>query len=349
MKAPTKKRVAAGFRHHRLRWTIGIILGIVLVLIVSFRMSPWPGALVIRAVFSSDDGKVRQALEKHTPSRPITTISNQSYREADADALLDVYYPEGVNGALPTIIWTHGGAWISGSKDNVPPYFKLLAAEGFTVVAPNYSLAPERRYPVAIEQLNDVHSYIQQNADRLHIDPNKIILAGDSAGAQLSSQMAALITNRAYAAELKITPSLLPHQLRGVVLNCGIYKMHDLTVPNPELPRIVGWGSDVSVWAYSGARDFNDPIIKQMSPYYHATAAFPPTYISGGNADPLTKVQSMPFADELESLGVNVTRLFFADDHQPALPHEYQFDLDTPDGLTALQKTIEFSKSVTQN
>ena len=93
---------------------------------------------------------------------------------------------------------------MSGSKDNVPPYFKLLAAEGFTVIAPNYTLAPERTYPHAVRQLNDMHGYIQQNAKKFHVDPNKIILAGDSAGAQLSSQMAALITNPAYVAEMTI-------------------------------------------------------------------------------------------------------------------------------------------------
>lgn len=342
-----KKWIVSCLHSRRFWWTAGIILGIIVVIMVAFRVSPWPGALVIRAVFSSDDTKVLQALEKHPPSRPITAITNQVYREGDGDALLDVYYPEGTTTALPTIIWTHGGAWLSGSKDNVPPYYKLLAAEGFTVIAPNYSLAPERTYPHAIRQLNDMHGYIQQNAEKFHVDSSKIILAGDSAGAQLSSQMAALITNPSYAAEMTISPYLKPSQLRGVVLNCGIYKMHDLTVPDPALPRIVGWGDDVSVWAYSGTRDFNDPIVKQMSPYYHVTSAFPATYISGGNADPLTKVQSMPFADSLESLGVKVTRHFFEDDHQPALPHEYQFNLEEQDGMTALQKTIEFSKAVT--
>lgn len=342
-----KRWIVSCLRSRRMWWTAGIIIGILVMILVAFRVSPWPGALVIRAVFSSDDGKVEQALEKHAPARPITVLTNQSYREGDPDALLDVYYPEGATAPLPTIIWTHGGAWLSGSKDNVATYFKLLAAEGFTVIAPNYSLAPEHIYPHAIRQLNDMHGYVQQNAQKFHVDSDKIILAGDSAGAQLSSQLAALITNPSYAAEVTVSPNLKPSQLRGVVLNCGIYKMHELTVPDPALPRIMGWGTDVSVWAYSGTRDFNAPIIRQMSPYYYVTSAFPATYISGGNVDPLTKVQSMPFADTLESLGVKVTRHFFSDNHQPALSHEYQFDLDNEDGMTALRKTIEFSKAVT--
>jgi acetyl esterase/lipase len=331
-------------------WTVGSIVGVVLLVFIAFRVSPWPGALLIRAVFANDSTKTLKALEKHQPSVAITTIADQQYRSGDADAKLDVYFPSSVDpsAVLPTIIWTHGGAWISGDKANAAPYYKLLAAEGFTVIALDYSLAPGSIYPTAVRQINDAHGYIQQNAARFHVDSGKFVLAGDSAGSQLSSQLAAIITNPQYAAELSITPSLKPQQLRGVALNCGIYMMDGLTQPDPTLPKIVGWGDDISVWAYSGTKDFSDPVIKQMSAYYHATKSFPATYITGGNGDPLTKAQSMPFADLLEGFGVSVTRQFFADDHQPSLPHEYQFNLDNADGQAAFTKAVEFAKQVTQ-
>ena len=121
--------------------------------------------------------------------------------------------------------------------------------------------------------------------------------------------------------------------------------MAELATPEPTLPKIVGWGDDVAVWSYSGSYDFNNPIIHQMSPYYHVTGNFPPTYISGGNADPLTNVQSKPFATELTSLGVSVTTLFYPENHQPALPHEYQFNLDNNDGMQALDMTAAFVKA----
>jgi acetyl esterase/lipase len=160
--------------------------------------------------------------------------------------------------------------------------------------------------------------------------------------------MAALITNPDYARQLSITPNLQPEQLRGVILNCGIYQMKLLAEPDPTLPRIIGWGDDISVWAYSGTKDFDDPIITEMSPYFHITDTYPPTYITGGNGDPLTKVQSIPFADKLESHGVKVTKLFYPDDHQPSLPHEYQFNLDNTDGQNALQATLSFIQKNSQ-
>jgi acetyl esterase/lipase len=333
-----------------LRWT-GSVVALVLIILVAFRVSPWPGALVIRAVFNQGGGKTLAAMQAHTPHIPITVISDQQYRTNDKAAMLDVYFPQEAaqtDTQLPVIVWTHGGAWLSGNKIDSAPYFKLLAAEGYTVVAPNYSLAPGKTYPTPVHQLNDSYAYITANAKRFHADTNAFILAGDSAGAQLSSQMAALITNPSYAQELGIKLNLQPSQLKGVVLNCGIYKMEGLTHPSPTLPKIVGWGNDVTVWAYAGTRDFSDPVIRQMSPFYHATSAFPPTYISGGNGDPLTDAQSKPLAAKLQSLGVDVTTLFYAADHNPSLPHEYQFDLDTSDGKKALAATIDFINKQTR-
>lgn len=338
------------YQKRSFRITVGSIVGVIALTLFIFRVSPAPGAWVIRSVFDRNSAKVLAALEKHQPSTVVDSVLNQQYRKNDSDAQLDVYYPATTPkyAALPTIIWTHGGAWISGDKSNDAPYFKLLAAEGFTVVALDYSLAPEHQYPTPIHQMNDAYKYLQDNALRFHIDTNKFILAGDSAGAQLSSQMGAIITNQEYARTVGVIPSLKPSQLKGLVLNCGIYMMDGLTEPDPTLPKLIGWGDDISVWAYSGTKDFSDPVIKQMSAYYHVTKDYPPTYISGGNADPLTNAQAKPFAGLLTSLGVNVTEHFFASDHKPALPHEYQFNLDNQDGVTAFQKTIEFAKAQTK-
>jgi acetyl esterase len=332
-------------------WPVGIFFGVIILVLAAFRFSPWPGALVIRYEFNKNGAKTLQAMEKHTPLKPVAVVSDQSYRAGDKNALLDVYYPEGTksNAELPVVIWTHGGAWLSGDKTDDTPYFKLIAEMGFVVVGLNYSLAPGATYPTPILELNDAYAYLEANALRLHADLNKVILAGDSAGANLSAQMAAIITNPSYADKVGVTPLLKPSQLKGIVLNCGIYKMEELAVPDPTLPKLVGWGNDVTVWAYSGTRDFSDPVLRQMSPYYYVTKDFPPTYISGGNADPLTNLQSKPLAEKLRGLKVGVTSLFFPADHKPALSHEYQFNLDNSDGQKALAATLSFMKEQVKN
>lgn len=340
----TKKKTAKPLFYKRkaFLWTVGSIVAVLLLTLLVFRISPAPGAWIIRSVFNNNGQKTLEAMEKHTPTTPVSVISNQQYRANDKNATLDVYFAEGAAEKQPTIIWTHGGAWLSGDKADNAPYYKLLATKGFTVVALNYSLAPEHQYPTPVHQLNDAYAYIQTKTSEFHVDASRFFLAGDSAGAQLSSQMATIISNPSYAEKLNITPTLHPEQLRGVILFCGIYMMDGLTQPNPTLPKIIGWGDDISVWAYSGTKDFTDPIIKQMSAYYNVGKNFPDTFISGGNGDPLTDAQSKPFADLLELLGTNVTRQFYDANYEPSLPHEYQFNLDTVAGKEALNKTIEF-------
>jgi acetyl esterase/lipase len=272
-------------------------------------------------------------------------LSNQQYKQGDKQALLDVYIPKSAgqaNTALPVVVWTHGGAWVSGSKTDGGPYFKLIAAQGYAVISVNYTLAPAKIYPAQVYELNDAYAYITANAARFHVNPNKIFLAGDSAGSQLSSQMAALITNPVYATELGIRPSLTPAQVAGTILFCGIYKVEGLTEAAPNLPKLISWGDDQVTWAYSGSRDKVSPLIHQMSPYYHITKDFPATFISGGNGDPLTDSQSIPLADKLKFLQVPTATLFYPASHTPSLPHEYQFNLDTADGQQALSRVMVF-------
>ncbi|MCA1006795.1 alpha/beta hydrolase [Rhodococcus hoagii] len=314
--------------------------------VVAFVTSPRPGALVVRAVFGREARRTTGALRKHAPGG-VASITAQQYRDGDDDAHLDVYFPAELSGTretLPTVIWTHGGAWISGDRANCATYYELIADAGFTVVSLDYSLGPEHRYPTAVEQLRDAHAYVLANAARLHVDPNRIVLAGDSAGAQLSSQLATIATSPDYARAIGIETALRPEQLRGVVLNCGIYDVPNMVGG----PGIIGWGTTESIWAYTGTRDIaNSESVAQMSTLHHVTEGFPPTYISGGNADGLTEKQSKALASRLTELGVAVTTVFYPDDHEPPLAHEYQFDLDTADGRNALDRTIEFLREHT--
>lgn len=332
------------YRRKWFLWPVGSIVGLGLIALLAFNISPWPGALLIRSVFDDGAAKTKAALEKHAPEG-VASITNQQYREGDGDALLDVYFPEGLfeDEVLPTVVWTHGGAWLSGSKEDSAPYFELIAKEGYTVVALGYSLAPEKTYPTQIHQINDALAYIQENAARFHIDTANIIMAGDSAGAQLTSQIAAIITNPGYAESLGIAPSLRADQLKGVILACGIYDMKTF-LENGDMIKggILGWGVGVTTWAYTGSRDHDSPALDEMSTIHHVTAGYPPAFITGGNDDPLTDAQSKPLAEKLDGLGVDTTTLFYPADHEPKLPHEYQFNLDNEDGQNALREILSF-------
>ncbi|WP_026002891.1 alpha/beta hydrolase [Rhodococcus sp. R1101] len=324
------------------RWILMVLVVVIVVGAAAFVLTPVPGALVVRKVFERDARELTAKLAVEAPETDL--VADLRYRGDDPDAFLDVYTPPGTTEALPTIVWTHGGAWLSGNRTNYAGYYRRLAAAGFTVVSVGYSPAPGHRYPTPVRQLADAQSYLLEHAGELHIDTDRIVLAGDSAGAQLSAQIAAAITDTDYAEALGVDPAFTADQVRGVVLNCGIYDVSALGGGG----GLIGWGVEQAMWAYTGARDFaSSDAARQMSVLDSVTENFPAAYISGGNADPLTATQSGPLSRRLTGLGVQVDALFYPDDHTPELGHEYQFDLSTPDARAALERTIDFVRKVT--
>jgi acetyl esterase/lipase len=100
------------------------------------------------------------------------------------------------------------------------------------------------------------------------------------------------------------------------------------------------------LWSYSGTKDFlDDPAFDTASVAQYVTDAFPPSFISAGNGDPLGP-QSVLMAAALRAKGVRVDELFFPPDTTPALPHEYQFNLDTGAGQQALERAVAFLNGV---
>ena len=153
----------------------------------------------------------------------ITECRNISYGSHGKWNLLDVYYPNGTREPLPTIVSIHGGGYVYGSKEIYRRYGMDMARRGFAFVNFNYRLAPKWKFPTPLWDTNSVLEWVCRNAARYHLDPNRIILVGDSAGAQLARQYAAMATNPGYAALFHMTVPELT--IRALGLNCGMYAM----------------------------------------------------------------------------------------------------------------------------
>lgn len=302
--------------------------------------------MLIRSVFEQGGASTAAEMERHQPDEPVGETLAIRYAETGGSATtFDVFTNAAPGEKLPTVVWVHGGAWIAGSSANVAPYLRIIAAEGYTAVGLNYTLGPEGTYPTAVHELNDALAYLDEHADELGIDRDRIVLAGDSAGAQLASQLATLITNDRYAHLMGMTPALEPDQVIGTILNCGVYDLRAMA----ELDGIVAWGFQVALWAYTGTKSWSSSYEgATMSTMEFVTADFPPTYISGGNGDGLTWLQSIPMSEALRDRGVEVEELFWPEDHLPKLPHEYQFHLDTPEAQDALDATLAWLESTVE-
>jgi acetyl esterase len=97
---------------------------------------------------------------------------------------------------LPVMLYIHGGGWTLFSIDTHDRLMREYAARaGIAVIGIDYSLSPEHKYPVALEECSAALDWIAANADRLKLDPARVLIGGDSAGANLS--VAACLLRRA--------------------------------------------------------------------------------------------------------------------------------------------------------
>jgi acetyl esterase len=321
-----------GLRERILRWAVGLTVR------ASLLFTPRLAALLVRKLFAAGGSQFKAGLDSHTPAAGMVVLTDERYGDEE-DMLLDVIRPVSATGRLPLVLWVHGGGWVGGSKDELTSYFKLIANEGYVVAGPRYSLAPEHRYPTPPRQMMRAIEYLQANAERYRIDPDRIAIAGDSAGAQITAQLGALVTTPGYAEAVGVPATIAPGQLRGLVLACGPYDLGlAARASSPAGRRFI----KAIMWAYSGTRGFlNDTGFATWSVTDNVTSAYPPALLTVGNADPL-RPHSEVLAEKLRALGVDVEAVFFPDDHEPPLGHEYQFDLDTKDGQLFLERLLVF-------
>ena len=123
-------------------------------------------------------------IEKHTT---YSVIKDIAYANASKYQKLDVYLPLTKKYVYPVIIAIHGGAFMSGDKSQLPKMAMFNGLErGFAVVALNYRLSSESKFPSQIQDVKEAIKWVKLNAVAYHLDPTKIVLWGASAGAHLA-------------------------------------------------------------------------------------------------------------------------------------------------------------------
>ena len=103
-----------------------------------------------------------------------------------ADGIPVRVYRPSLEPELPVVMYFHGGGWVLGNLDTHDAVCRRLAAEsGFVVIAVDYRLAPEHRYPAAVDDCFLATKAVAENASEFRVDGQQIMLAGDSAGGNL--------------------------------------------------------------------------------------------------------------------------------------------------------------------
>lgn len=109
---------------------------------------------------------------------------------------LDLYRPKKVSGRLPTVVYVHGGAFHFMSKGTHWMFALMYARAGYQVLTLDYRLAPEHRYPAAVEDLCQFIVWLRDNADTHRVDLERLALAGESAGGNLATALTLALTTR---------------------------------------------------------------------------------------------------------------------------------------------------------
>ncbi|MDG4782464.1 alpha/beta hydrolase [Micromonospora sp. WMMD961] len=151
-----------------------------------FDLGPVEGRTAVDEVQSGDIDKPKVDIADITvPGGPNGPVSVRILR------------PVGANGPLPVIIYIHGAGWVFGNAHTHDRLVRELAVgTGAAVVFPNYSLSPEARYPVAIEENYAVATWIAAHGGEHGLDAGRMAVAGDSVGGNMAAALTLMAKDR---------------------------------------------------------------------------------------------------------------------------------------------------------
>ena len=232
---------------------------------------------------------------------------------------LDIYYPEGTNQPLPTIISIHGGGWFYGSKLLYSHYCLRMANRGFTVVNFDYRLAPEYKYPAPLEDCCQVLRWIQAHAGEYCIDLNNVFVVGDSAGGQLAFQLLTMLTNPKYSA---LFPFDAPRNFRvnACGLNCGCYFM---PISKWIPPKKAG-----KIFEAYFPEDYM-PCVPSLKAEKYIKKAFPPAYVMTSRNDYL-RLMAPPLHILLKIKGVESVLRIYGKKEEKEIGHVFHLNCHFP-------------------
>jgi len=234
------------------------------------------------------------------PSTQVDS-ADQTISGQDGPIPLRIYRPAGTPGSptteLPLVVYFHGGGFVIGDLDSHDPLCRQLAAAiPAVVVSVDYRLAPEHRFPAAVEDAEAATAWAAEHALTLGASPGQLVVAGDSAGGTL----AAVVARR--ARDCGGPP---------IRLQVLIYPVTDLTGAHPS-HQVNGTGYFLTseMMAWFTANYLVDDVQRSdpdASPLFaHDLAGLPPAHVVTAEFDPL-RDEGEAYAERLRQASVPVT------------------------------------------
>jgi acetyl esterase/lipase len=252
---------------------------------------------------------------------------------------LDIWRTSQTPKGAPVIFFIHGGAWTFGDKrEQGRPMLHEFVARGWVVVACNYRLAPKNPWPAQIEDVARTLLWIKKNIASYGGDPDRLVVAGGSAGGHLAALLALSSQD----------PTWRPRDVEGItdwtVRGCiSLYGVLEMT-GDDEHWRGLGKGLRILLEGRVVQRPFGDhrELYEQMSPHHRITCDAPPFLVIQGGNDTLVDVQvARNFVEKFRR--VALARIYYVE-----LPFtQHAFDVTaSPRTSATTRAAVAFAESV---
>jgi acetyl esterase len=246
----------------------------------------------------------RAAREAVNPEPPALESTKEISIPAPHGAMpARIYTPKTLrktNGLAPCMVFFHGGGWVIGDLDTHEVVCKMMADQGeLIVINVDYRLAPEHRFPAAVDDSVTATKWIASNAKALGIDAARLTVGGDSAGGNLAAVVALAARD---GGEPQLAGQLLIYPATDFSRKHASHREPETSILLTH--SVIGWfgdhymnGADRSDWRASPARATS-------------FAGLPPAYVLTAGADPL-RDEGDEYAKFLQDAGVPVTYKHF--------------------------------------
>lgn len=210
---------------------------------------------------------------------------------------------------LPIVVYLHGGGWVNGSLATHTPFCALLAEKaGVLVLSVDYRLAPEHRYPAALEDTITAYQWAAAHAAEIGGDATRLVLAGDSAGGNLAAAAANQLATE--------------HRADALAAQVLLYPVTD--GPTAHYPSRVenarGYGLELAgmEWFWQQYAGHVSPQEPGAFPLHHTPLPkLPRTLVTTAGYDVL-RDEGIAYAEKLRLAGVAVTH-----HHAPEMHHNF--------------------------
>ncbi|WP_265108095.1 alpha/beta hydrolase [Halosolutus halophilus] len=242
---------------------------------------------------------------------PVEEVVGRRIDGPGGDLSLRIYWPEtpaeATNGSLPALVFCHGGGWVLGTLDSADDLCREFATRvGSVVISVDYRLAPEHPFPAAVEDAWAALEWTRDNADSIGVDPDRLGVAGTSAGGGL----AAAVALRARDRDVSLAAQVLCYPILDRDFDARSYREHADAVLLSRADMEWFWEQYLA-----DPTDADDPLAAPLRA--ETLAGCPPAVIATAGHDVL-RSEGVAYADRLEAAGVETHHF-----HYPSLAHGF--------------------------